>query len=447
MTRVATIFALSSAPGRAGVAVVRVSGPDAAAAVTALAGDLPRPRFAALRRLRNTARDVIDEALVLWFPGPKSETGEDMAEFQVHGSRAVIAALFEALGAMPGFRLAEPGEFARRAFHNGKMDLTTVEGLADLIDAETELQRRQAMQQASGGLARLYEGWRHRLLEAMGLTEAAIDFSDEGDVAAHVGSLAQATAGALADELSAHLAAGHRGEIIRDGFRVVLAGAPNVGKSSLMNALARRDVAIVSEEAGTTRDVIEVRLDLAGLAVVVSDTAGLRESAGAVEREGIRRTWERLREAGLVLWVVDGTEPETPLPEAVADAQAASRVLVVLNKADAVTSDMLRGRKHDLAVSAKTGAGLDDLARLIGERAAAAVGFDQLEPVPSNQRHRALVGEALGHVQTFLAGNPGDVELRAEDLRLAAQALGRLTGRIDPEDVLGVIFGRFCIGK
>ena len=289
-----TIYALSSGAGRAGVAVVRVSGSRTRDAVMALAGPLPKPRTAALRQLQAHAdAGPIDQALVLWFPGPGSYTGEDVAELHVHGGRAVIEAVLAALGAMDGLRLAEPGEFTRRAFLNGKLDLTAAEGIADLIDAETEAQRRQALRQANGALDALYEGWRTQLIEAMALLEAALDFADEGDVPDDVIAPAWAGLTGLAKAIAAHLADGRRGEILRDGFHVVLAGAPNAGTSSLLNVLARRDVAIVSPEAGTTRDVIEVRLDLGGSPVILSDTAGVRPAtdmgkAGAIACAGHR---------------------------------------------------------------------------------------------------------------------------------------------------------------
>ena len=261
-----TIFALSSGHGRAGVAVIRISGPAAGSVLDLMAAPRPKPRFAAYRRVRHPqTAEVLDDGLALWFAGPRSETGEDMAELQVHGGRAVVAAVLEAIGTIAGCRLAEPGEFARRAFENGKLDLTGVEGLADLIDAETAAQRRQALRQAEGALAKLYAGWRQRLIGATALLEAAIDFSDEADVVSDAVGRAREEVEALQGEINRHLDDEHRGELIRDGFQVVLAGPPNVGKSSLLNALARRDVAIVSAEAGTTRDVIEVKLDLDGL--------------------------------------------------------------------------------------------------------------------------------------------------------------------------------------
>lgn len=446
-----TIFALSTPLGRSAVAVVRISGPAAGPVLRAVAGKLPEPRMAAFRRLRHPlSRDVLDEALVLWFPGPRSETGEDSAELQVHGSRAVIAGLTEALSCLDGVRLAEPGEFARRAFYNGKLDLTAVEGLADLIDAETEGQRRQALLQSSGALARLYEDWREHLLQAMALVEAAIDFSDEPDTqAATYDTACEVVQARVLPALRGHLDDGRRGEIMRDGFRVVIAGPPNAGKSSLINQLSKRDVAIVSPEAGTTRDVIEVALDLAGVPVLVSDTAGIRDTSGVVELEGIRRTFARAAQADLVLWLIDGADPDAltdPLP---AQLQGAP-VIRVLNKSDLLhESREEAGARHDadIAISAASGAGLSDLIVMITERVVNE-GLQAPEtPVITQARHRGHLQQVLLALEAFLAGGPQQLELRAEELRNAVSEIGAITGKVGPEDVLDRIFSRFCIGK
>ena len=333
-----TIFALSSGHGRAGVAVVRVSGPAAGVALDRLAAPRPKPRVAAFRRVRHhETGEVLDEALVLWFPGPRSETGEDMAELHVHGGRAVIAGVLAALGGIEGCRLAEPGEFARRAFTNGKIDLTAAEAIADLVEAETAAQRRQALRQAGGALAQLYDSWRADLIRAQALTEAAIDFSDEADVGARACEEARRVVARLLPSIRRHLHDGRRGEIVREGFRVAIAGPPNVGKSSLLNAVARREAAIVSDEAGTTRDVIEVTLDLGGVPVVLSDTAGIREAEGKVEREGIRRAVANARDADLVLWLMDAADPRPePPPDLV---RGIAELLWVLNKIDLVKGD------------------------------------------------------------------------------------------------------------
>lgn len=442
-----TIFALASAPGRAGVAVIRISGPGAARVLEFMAGPKPAPRRAVGRFIRHPETgEKLDRGVVLWFPNPASFTGEDVVELHLHGGRAVVRAVLGALSVMPGLRMAEPGEFARRAFEAGKLDLAEVEGLADLIDAETEAQRRQALMQASGALSDLYDGWRASLIEALGLIEAGLDFADEGDIGAKTFADATSIIAVLAQAVIHHLDDGHRGEILREGFRVALTGPPNAGKSSLLNALARRDVAIVSEEAGTTRDVIEVRLDLAGLPVVVSDTAGFRETEGAVEREGMRRSQAVAEAADLVLWLTDASAPQTVLPAAL--AAVADRTLLVLNKIDLLSNGGGAPALPDdmVPLSVKTGAGLEDLIKRLTVIAHERIGH-QGEPVLTQIRHRRLVEACRDSLQAFLDGSSHEVELRAEDLRRAADALGRITGRVDVEDVLDHIFGRFCIGK
>ena len=443
MSEAATIFALSSAPGRAGVAVVRVSGPRAGTVLDLMAPPRPSPRYAAARHIAHPVTgERLDQSLVLWLPGPKSFTGEDVVELHLHGGRAVIKAVLGALAAMPGCRLAEAGEFARRAYDNGKIDLAEAEGLADLIDAETEAQRRQALRQAEGGLSALTEDWRSRLIAASALVEAAIDFSDEADVSAGAYAEARRLAAELETAIARHLDDGHRGEILRESFDVVLAGAPNVGKSSLLNVLARREAAIVSAEAGTTRDVIEVRLDLEGLPVVVSDTAGLRAATGEVEREGIRRTLARAHRADLVLWLSDVRAPQ-PIP---GELQAtADRALLVRNKVD-----LLDGKAPPLGdallISARTGEGIDALARRLAAIARERIG-EREEPLVTQARHRQQLELCHSALRAFRERDAEAIELRAEDLRQAATALGRITGRVDVEDVLDQVFGRFCIGK
>ncbi len=442
-----TIFALASAAGRAGVAVVRLSGEGAGRAIDAMAGPRPKPRRAALRAIRHPeSGEVLDRGLVLWLPGPKSFTGEDVAELHLHGGRAVVQAVVAALALLPGLRLAEPGEFARRAFEAGKLDLAEVEGLADLIDAETEGQRRQALAQASGVLSDLYDGWRASLIEALALIEAGLDFSDEGDVGLRTFTEAKAVIAMLIRAVTHHLDDGHRGEILREGFRVALVGPPNAGKSSLLNALARRPAAIVSDEAGTTRDVIEVRLDLGGLPVIVSDTAGLRETVGEIEREGIRRTLAVAEAADLVVWLTEASAPQTALPAEL--AHVADRTLLVLNKTDLMAGGHAPPALPDdmVPLSVATGEGFDALVKRIAMIAAERIGHAR-EPALTQVRHRRLVESCRDHLAAFLEGDADAVELRAEDLRLAADALGRLTGRVDVEDVLDQVFGRFCIGK
>ena len=435
-----TIFALSTAPGRAGVAVIRASGPHAGMAVNVMAPKRPRARAAEFRKIIHpTTGETLDQGLVIWFPAPGSFTGEDVVEFHLHGSVAVVRAVLAGLALIPGFRQAEPGEFARRAFDNGKIDLTQAEGLADLIDAETEAQRKQALRQSRGKLADLYESWRSSLIDAAALVEASLDFTDEADVAADAFAQGRTIIEDLARRLDRHLADGNRGEILRSGFQVVLAGPPNVGKSSLLNALARRDAAIVSAEAGTTRDVIEVRLDLGGLPVIVSDTAGIRETDAAVEQEGIRRSVVRASEADLVIWLTDIDAPEPLLPKEL--LQLAERTLLVVNKVDLAVVQGQLVLPDDMI-----GDGLDSLTDRL-----AAIVKDRIAPgdVPAltQHRHRTLLEDAADSLRAFLAGDANQVELRAEDLRRAAVSVGRITGRIDVEDVLDQVFGRFCIGK
>jgi len=435
-----TICALASAPGRAGVAVIRISGPAAGDALRALCGPLPAPRQASLRKFKDPrSAEVLDRGLALWLPGPSSFTGEDIAELHIHGGRAVVGRVIDALLSLKGLRLAAPGEFARRAFENGRLDLTEVEGLADLIAAETEAQARQAIAQAEGGARAVYEAWREELVKAQALTEAGLDFADEADVAAAAAVQADVIVAKLLGAILKRLAE-RRGERLRDGFRVVIAGPPNAGKSSLLNALAKRDVAIVSEEAGTTRDVIEVHLDLGGLPVIVTDTAGIREAEGAIEAEGVRRTLARIEDADLVLWMVDATAPQWEPKSAQILANAAH--IRVLNKVDLVKSLHIA---DGVALSAKTGEGVAELVEILSTRAGEGLAVGE-PAVITRARHRTelkAAAEALGRFRE----ERGGPELKAEELRLAARHLGRLTGRIDVEEVLGAIFSEFCIGK
>ena len=438
-----TIFALSSAPGRAAIAVVRVSGPRAGAVIDQMAPPRPIDRMTGVRRIRHPeSGETLDHGLVIWLAGPKTDTSEDVAEFHIHGGSAIVRSVLAAIGCFPGCRLAEPGEFTRRAFENGKIDLAQAEARADLVDAETEAQRRQALRQMSGALSSLYGDWRSKLIEATSLAEAAIDFNDEADVANVAFERARDLAAELRPAIATHLNDGNRGEILRDGFRVVLAGAPNVGKSSLLNSLARRDAAIVSEEAGTTRDVIEVRLDLEGLPVVISDTAGVREAQGSVEREGVRRTLARARDAELSIWLVDVTAPKADPPQEI--AERGEDVLHVENKIDLVTSNATSNGR--LAISAKTGAGIDELSKRLAQFASLRIGDFESPPI-TQARYREHLSTCLEALDTFLSSAPNDIELRAEDLRRATHALGRITGRVDVEDLLDQVFSRFCIGK
>jgi tRNA modification GTPase len=439
-----TIFALASAPGRAGVAVVRISGPDARRAVESLSGaPPPAPRRAALRRLAHEGAEI-DRALVLWFAGPASFTGEDVAEFHLHGGRAMREALFAALAALE-LRPAGPGEFSRRAVENGRLDLTRAEAIADLVEAETPAQLRQALRQHDGALAALYEGWRVRLLQALGRAEAAIDFSDDGVGESELLS-ARDAAQHIAREVFEHLGDSRRGEILREGFCVTILGPPNAGKSSLLNALARRQAAIVAETPGTTRDLVEVRLNLGGYLVQVTDTAGLRQTADPVEAEGTRRALARAQESDLVLLLLDGSlaEPDAGLPPDL-DRALSGRApdLVVWNKLDLG----FPGARQGPAVSLKTGAGLTDLIQTLSNAVRQRLEVGGEAPALTRPRHRHALQEAYAALQHGLAAPSGCPEMLAEDLRLGLRALGRITGRVDVEELLDFVFRDFCIGK
>ncbi len=546
-----TIFALSSGRPPVAIAVIRISGPRAGAALTALGIKIPEPRKAGLARIRDPrSGEIIDEALVLWFPGPHSETGEDVAELQAHGGHAVIAAILEALAQIDGLRLAEPGEFTRRGFENGKLDLTAVEGLADLVGAETEGQRRQAFRQMKGLLGNRAETWRQRLIGALALVEARIDFSDEADVPEDLVAPALVIARELKGEIAAALADGRRGERLREGLVVAIAGPPNAGKSTLLNRIARREAAIVSPHAGTTRDVIEVHLDLGGLPVTLLDTAGIRETDDPVELEGVRRARDRAASADLVLWVVDASAERGPLaygsettrvsgtggalsassgeelskvspvredrlgttlsgldaPPGLASSVDPPRLWLVLNKIDLLDQKVISLAERDIVINdaAFTATGKTervlqvnnslikmDNKELTGRneqeaatmRAAGATGDLPAFPGIDRQFNLSLTsGEGIDALLTelsefagqFMSGAEqslvtrarhrealevtlaalkraedvaGAEDLLAEELRAAAHALGRLTGRVDVEDVLDVIFRDFCIGK
>jgi tRNA modification GTPase len=444
----AAIFALATAPGRGGVAVFRISGTGAAKAITALTKppEMPEPRCAELRSLHQPETGAtIDHGLILWFPAPRSFTGEDVVEIHSHGGRAIANSMLEALGALPDFRLAEPGEFTRRAFENGKLDLTEAEAIADLVNAETEAQRRQALRQYEGELGKNYESWRARLIKSLAYLEAAIDFADE-DLPKDVAARQTADLQNLASEIRQHLDDRHRGERLRDGFSIAILGAPNAGKSSLLNCLVKRDAAIVSSLAGTTRDVIEVHLDIGGYPVTLADTAGLRESADVIESEGIKRALIRADRADLKLLVFDGSA--WPQLDATTENLKGENALILINKAD-VIKDKTTGNADAgdcLFVSAKTGSGIDMLLdRLINE---IDLRFADTGSAPLTQaRHRTALEECLGHLDRALSSGEIGSELRAEDVRLAMRALGRITGRVDVEDLLDVIFRDFCIGK
>jgi tRNA modification GTPase len=441
-----TIFALATAPGRAAIAVVRLSGPRAGEAVRALAGRESVPREASLRRLSDPATAApIDEALVLWFPGPASFTGEDQAELQLHGGPAVVEAVAEALAGL-GLRLAEPGEFTRRAFENGRLELSQAEAIADLVEAETAAQRRQALDQLGGALARRYDDWRDALIEALAWLEAEIDFPDE-DLPEALAVRAGEPLRRLESELAAAIA-DTRGERVREGLRVALVGAPNAGKSSLINSLLGREAAIVTSFPGTTRDVIEAPLTLDGYRVLLADMAGVREATDPVEAEGVRRARAWAQSAALRLWVVDGSAASGAWREA---AELIGRDdILVLTKADqGEGADAEDARQAGLAAvhaSTVTQGGMDMLRAALTDLVRTALSGADF-PATTRLRHRALLEESLIHLRRALERLGGDAELVAEDVRLAARALERLSGRIDADAILDKVFGSFCIGK
>ncbi|MGX9146559.1 tRNA uridine-5-carboxymethylaminomethyl(34) synthesis GTPase MnmE [Mesorhizobium sp. 128a] len=435
-----SIVALSSGRLPAGIAVIRISGPKTRFVVETIAGSMVKNRAATLRRLRAADGSLIDNGLVLFFPGPNSFTGDDVAEFHVHGGRAVAGKMLETIAAFDGVRHAAPGEFTRRAFLNGKLDLVETEALADLVNAETEAQRRFAVQNAEGVQSTLYLGWRRRLIHARAMIEAEIDFADEDDVPGSVSDTVWSDVKAMIGEIGRHIDGFRAAEIIRDGFEVVILGAPNAGKSSLFNALARREAAIVTDEPGTTRDLLEVMLDLDGVRVRITDTAGLREAPGKVEAIGIEKARAKAHTADLMLLLEDLASP-TAIGEIPADIPA----LRIGTKVD-----LLRGQRpwgsYDALISTVEGTGLAELLAEIGGRAAAAIG-DAGDILPSRLRHVELLNETKVYLASALSGVGSGQELRAEELRLAADRLGRIVGAVDVEDLLDVIFSQFCIGK
>jgi len=438
-----SIVALSSGRLPAGVAVLRISGPQTRFVVETIAGGMVKDRAAVLRRFRAPDGTVLDSGLVIFFPGPASFTGEDVAEFHVHGGRAVVARMLEIIASFDGVRLAEPGEFTRRAFLNGKVDLVETEALADLVNAETEAQRRFAVQNAEGVQSELYLSWRRRLVHARAMIEAEIDFADEDDVPGSVSDTVWSEVRAMIGEIDHHIAGFHAAEIIRDGFEVVILGAPNAGKSSLFNALARRDAAIVTDEPGTTRDLLEVTLDLGGLRVRLTDTAGLRDAPGKVEAIGIDKARAKADRADLLLLLED-----ILAPRAIGAVESTAPLLRVGTKLDLLDEQAAgdAAGRYDFVISVMNGTGVEALLAEIGRCAADAAG-DVGDILPSRLRHVELLGEANRHLLRAIDEHTGGQELRAEELRLAADRLGRIVGAIDVEDLLDVIFSQFCIGK
>jgi tRNA modification GTPase len=441
-----TIFALATAPGRAAVAVVRLSGPGAARAVDALAGALPRPRKASLRRLRGGDGATLDRALVLWTPGPASYTGEDAAELHLHGGPAIVDGVIQVLSDL-GLRLAEPGEFTRRAFENGKLDLAQAEAVADLVDAETAAQARQALGQLEGGLSQRYDSWRGSLTHALAMLEAAVDFPDE-ELPADVASRARPPLEDLRGQIAAALADGARGQRVREGFRIALIGAPNAGKSSLLNALAGRDAAIVTATPGTTRDIIEVPLIIGGYKALLADTAGVRETAEEIEAEGVRRARAWAEGADLRLWVVDGSACDGAWRQVRGLVRHGD--LLILNKSDRPAGpdadEVLEVGLETRRLSLTSQEGLAELRVRLEDRIVADLAGSEV-PLATRLRHAESLREAHDRLEQALIDLEPAVELSAENVRLAARALARVTGRIGAEDILDVVFSSFCIGK
>jgi tRNA modification GTPase len=435
-----TIFAPASGVGRAAIAVLRVSGPGCAAALEAIApgGEFPDRRAVLTTLRRPSSGEPLDRALVTRFEAPRSFTGEEMAEVSVTGGRAVTAAVVRALATIPGLRLAEPGEFAWRAFVNGKIDLAEVEGLADLVEAETEAQRRQAQRIAGGALSRECDALRASLIEAMAAVEAQIDFSDVEDAGGLTLAAVKRAARAAIERIDRALATADAAERLREGFTVVIAGPPNVGKSTLMNALAGREVAITSPIAGTTRDLIEVFLDLRGYPVTLVDTAGIRDSVDPIEQEGVARARRRAESADLTLWLDDGVGGHMP--------GVGSPVLAVRTKIDLGEASAQAASAAKFAISTKTGAGVDQLLDALAELAEERM--SSREPaLLTVERHRYAFQDARDALAATLGPDAAEWELIAEDLRRAAAAMDRIVGRIGAEEVLGEIFARLCVGK
>lgn len=449
-----TIYAASTVGLPSAIAIIRLSGPQTRFAIETITGSCPEPRYAAYRVLKNPDDQTpIDRGLVLWFPGPESFTGEDSGEFQVHGSRAVVEALLGILRSLPGLRIAEAGEFTYRAFLNGKMDLTAVEGLADLIAAETETQRRQALRQGEGRLGTLYDIWRKDIVHARAMIEAELDFADEEDVPGSASDQIWPVLKNLGDAIRDHCAQSTRAQAIRSGLSVVLQGHPNAGKSSLLNALSKREAAIVSEEAGTTRDVVTVNMNLGGYLFAVSDTAGIREAGSLIEAEGVKRAVAAGRAADLILWLRDGDAdgPDGFVPGYNDTQEATVPLWTLKSKSDLIDSDRKRPYADadpgaDMYVSARNGEGLKTLESRLIAFAQSQCGTG-MEDLSTRTRHFQELEITISALAAAIGNDKDPIEMRAEELRKASDSLGRLTGRIDVEELLGVIFSEFCVGK
>ena len=443
-----TIYALSTVLGKSGVAIIRISGSkafDVVRLMTSLKTDEIKPRYAYFVKLKDIAgQQILDKCLLLYFKAPNSFTGEDIIELHTHGSRAVISAVLNNLSRIPYFRMAEPGEFSKRAFYNQKMDLTEAEGLADLIDAETEAQQKYALRQMEGNLKNLYEDWREKLVNIMAHLEAYIDFPDE-EIPENIVSEMNNTVFKLKNEIKEHLSSDNIGERLREGFRVVIVGRPNAGKSSLLNAIAKRDVVIVSDIAGTTRDAIDVHLDLNGYPVIITDTAGIRETEEAIERQGVEIAYRKIEDADLLLCLYDASQDTVQVFEKI-EKTFKNKMIYIANKSDNLTKEQCSEIKKQgiTLISVKQQQGIDIVLNKIS-----AVINDKFTSnsnlLITRARYREALNEALRSLDLFNLNK--EIELSAEDIRLAAREIGKITGRIEIDEILDKIFGSFCIGK
>ena len=443
-----TIYALSTVSGKSGVAVIRISGDHALEAVrlmTNIKDKEIKPRYAYYTKLRDVKNaQVIDNVLMLYFKAPNSFTGEDIVEFHTHGSRAVIASVIKNLGMIEGFRLAEAGEFSKRAFYNNKMDLTEAEGLADLIDAETEAQQKYALRQMEGNLKNIYEEWRAELVEIEAYLEAFIDFPEE-EIPDDITKKIENSVFKLQKAIEEHLSADKIGERLREGFRVVIFGRPNAGKSSLLNAIAKRDVVIVSDIAGTTRDAIDIHLDLKGYPVIITDTAGIRETEEAIEKQGVEIAYKKIQDADMLIAIYDASTDSVQLFDNIKKSFD-GEIIYVANKCDKLSAEEIQEQDKEgrILISAKHHDGIDNLLNKISEVIADKFTSNS-NTIITRERYREALNECLDNLKTFSLNK--EIELSAEDIRLAARAIGKITGRIEVEEILDKIFGSFCIGK